>query len=48
MDLIVSVAPAPLVAALVGVLALVAMWEPRSTGSVRAVRAGSEQHGDDK
>ena len=48
MDLIVSAAPAPLVAALVGVLALVAMWEPRPTGAARAVRAGSEQHADDK
>jgi hypothetical protein len=48
MDLIVSAAPAPLVAALVGVLTLVAMWEPRPTGSARAVRASSEHHGDDK
>jgi hypothetical protein len=48
MDLIVSAAPAPLAAALLGVLELIAMWEPRSTGSVRAVRAGSEQHADDK
>jgi hypothetical protein len=48
MDLIVSAAPAPLVAALLGVLTLVAMWEPRPTGSTQAVRAGSAQHADDK
>jgi hypothetical protein len=48
MHLFVSAAPASLIAALLGVLALAAMWEPRSTASVRAARAGSEQHADDK
>lgn len=51
MDLIVSAAsamPAPLVAALLGVLALTAMWEPRPPRAVPAVPAGSEQHTNDK
>ena len=51
MDLFVSAGsagPAPLVAALLGVLALAAMWEPRLPGSVRTGRAGSEQHAADK
>jgi len=43
-----STGPAPLVAALLGGLALAAMWEPRLPRSVRAGRAGSEQHADDK
>jgi hypothetical protein len=51
MDLLVSAAsagPAPLVAALLGVLALAAMWEPRLPGPARTGRAGSEQHAADK
>lgn len=42
MDVLVAAAPAPLVAALLGVLALAAMWEPRP------VRARSEPHDGDK
>ncbi len=39
MDLIMTVAPTPLGAALLGVLALAALWDP---GPTSAMRAGSE------
>jgi hypothetical protein len=45
MNLYTSAAPAPLVAALLGVLALAAMWEPRPPGTARSA---TEQHVDDK
>ncbi len=42
MNLVVTVAPTPLGAALLGVLALAAIWDPGPTSSVRA---GSERQG---
>ena len=45
MELIVTVAPTPVGAALLGGLALAAMWDPRPTS---VVRAGSDRHPVDK